>query len=198
MSTMTMSRSNLWEVTSRTIVYAAIGAALYGILLVAQVPIPGTHRVGPAGVRARAVLRLRVRADRRLLHRLRRQRDRRPALRLGRPDVLELEPRQRLRRPARRPRAAVPCALDERRRCATAPSAAPSPASIAVVIGFLFVFTDIILRRHRRSARSLDPVHPGDHRRRHRDDHPRADPRVRLGAGEGPAGPLGFGARGRP
>ena len=31
MSTMTMpSRSNLWEVTSRTIVYAAIGAALYG------------------------------------------------------------------------------------------------------------------------------------------------------------------------
>jgi energy-coupling factor transport system substrate-specific component len=43
MSTMTMpSRSNLWEVTSRTIVYAAIGAALYGILLVAQLPIPGT------------------------------------------------------------------------------------------------------------------------------------------------------------
>jgi energy-coupling factor transport system substrate-specific component len=49
MSTMTMSRSNLWEVTSRTIVYAAIGAALYGILLVAQVPIPGsTVSVRPA------------------------------------------------------------------------------------------------------------------------------------------------------
>jgi energy-coupling factor transport system substrate-specific component len=46
---MTMSRSNLWEVTSRTIVYAAIGAALYGILLVAQVPIPGsTVSVRPA------------------------------------------------------------------------------------------------------------------------------------------------------
>ncbi len=42
MSTMSISRSNLWEVTSRTIVYAAIGAALYGILLVAQVPVPGT------------------------------------------------------------------------------------------------------------------------------------------------------------
>jgi energy-coupling factor transport system substrate-specific component len=42
-------RSNLWEVTSRTIVYAAIGAALYGILLVAQIPIPGsTVSVRPA------------------------------------------------------------------------------------------------------------------------------------------------------
>ena len=35
--------------TSRTIVYAAIGAALYGILLVAQLPIPGsTVSVRPA------------------------------------------------------------------------------------------------------------------------------------------------------
>ena len=42
-------RSRLWEVTSRTIVYAAIGAALYGILLVLQVPIPGsTVSVRPA------------------------------------------------------------------------------------------------------------------------------------------------------
>ena len=45
MSTATLSRSNLWEVTSRTIVYAAIGAALYGILLVIQIPIPGTKDV---------------------------------------------------------------------------------------------------------------------------------------------------------
>jgi energy-coupling factor transport system substrate-specific component len=46
---MTATRSNLWEVTSRTIVYAAIGAALYGILLVAQLPIPGsTVSVRPA------------------------------------------------------------------------------------------------------------------------------------------------------
>jgi energy-coupling factor transport system substrate-specific component len=46
---MTMSRSNLWEVTSRTIVYSAIGAALYGILLVAQLPVPGsTVSVRPA------------------------------------------------------------------------------------------------------------------------------------------------------
>src|SRR3954462_12267237 len=42
MTTATMNRDNLWEVTSRTIVYSAIGAALYGILLVAQLPIPGT------------------------------------------------------------------------------------------------------------------------------------------------------------
>ena len=50
MSTMTVDRrSRLWEVTSRTIVYAAIGAALYGILLVAQLPIPGsTVSVRPA------------------------------------------------------------------------------------------------------------------------------------------------------
>jgi len=42
-------RSNLWDVSSRTIVYAAIGAALYGILLVAQIPIPGsTVSVRPA------------------------------------------------------------------------------------------------------------------------------------------------------
>jgi len=49
MTTMSISRSNLWEVSSRTIVYSAIGAALYGILLVAQLPIPGsTVSVRPA------------------------------------------------------------------------------------------------------------------------------------------------------
>ena len=50
MTTMTAdSRSRLWEVTSRTIVYSAIGAALYGLLLVAQLPIPGsTVSVRPA------------------------------------------------------------------------------------------------------------------------------------------------------
>ena len=49
MATMKMDRSTLWDVSSRTIVYAAIGAALYGILLVAQLPIPGsTVSVRPA------------------------------------------------------------------------------------------------------------------------------------------------------
>lgn len=49
MSTATLSRNSLWEVSSRVIVYSAIGAALYGILLVAQVPIPGsTVSVRPA------------------------------------------------------------------------------------------------------------------------------------------------------
>jgi energy-coupling factor transport system substrate-specific component len=49
MTTMKMDRSTLWEVSSRTIVYAAIGAALYGILLVAQLPIPGsTVSIRPA------------------------------------------------------------------------------------------------------------------------------------------------------
>ena len=55
MATITSERSesserpSLWEVNSRTIVYAAIGAALYGILLVAQIPIPGsTVSIRPA------------------------------------------------------------------------------------------------------------------------------------------------------
>jgi energy-coupling factor transport system substrate-specific component len=49
MATLKMERNTLWEVNSRTIVYAAIGAALYGILLVAQIPIPGsTVSIRPA------------------------------------------------------------------------------------------------------------------------------------------------------
>src|SRR6266487_2307837 len=50
MSTMSMTGSgSRWAVDSRVIVYSAIGAALYGILLVAQVPIPGsTVSVRPA------------------------------------------------------------------------------------------------------------------------------------------------------
>ena len=34
MTSMSMSRGGMWDVTSRVIVYAAIGAALYGVLLV--------------------------------------------------------------------------------------------------------------------------------------------------------------------
>lgn len=45
MTTMTMSRSSLWEVTSRTIVYAAIGAALYGVLALFSFLLPGTTNV---------------------------------------------------------------------------------------------------------------------------------------------------------
>ena len=46
MSTMTMpTRSTLWEVTSRTIVYAAIGAALYGVLSLFSFLLPGTTNV---------------------------------------------------------------------------------------------------------------------------------------------------------
>ena len=49
MTALKWERGALWDVTSRTIVYAAIGAALYGILLVAQIPIPGsTVSVRPA------------------------------------------------------------------------------------------------------------------------------------------------------
>lgn len=40
-----MSSRSLWGIDSRVIVYAAIGAALYGILLVFQVPVPGTKDV---------------------------------------------------------------------------------------------------------------------------------------------------------
>jgi energy-coupling factor transport system substrate-specific component len=45
MATMQMDRSNLWEVTSRVIVYAAIGAALYGVLGLFQFVIPGSNNV---------------------------------------------------------------------------------------------------------------------------------------------------------
>jgi energy-coupling factor transport system substrate-specific component len=48
MATMEMDRrdrSNLWEVTSRTIVYAAIGAALYGVLGLFDFLLPGTTNV---------------------------------------------------------------------------------------------------------------------------------------------------------
>ena len=46
MSTLTMERPNLWEVSSRTIVYAAIGAALYGVLgYLVSIVIPGTNNV---------------------------------------------------------------------------------------------------------------------------------------------------------
>ena len=46
----TMNRSTLWAVDSRTIVYAAIGAALYGVLVnVVKIPLPGsTVDVRPA------------------------------------------------------------------------------------------------------------------------------------------------------
>lgn len=43
--TMTMQRGGLWEVTSRTIVYAAIGAALYGVLGLFSFLLPGTQNV---------------------------------------------------------------------------------------------------------------------------------------------------------
>jgi len=46
MSTLTIDRrSNLWDVTSRTIVYAAIGAALYGVLGLIDFVIPGTGNI---------------------------------------------------------------------------------------------------------------------------------------------------------
>ncbi|MEO5704605.1 MAG: ECF transporter S component [Candidatus Limnocylindrales bacterium] len=45
MTATTMDRGSMWSVSSRTIVYAAIGAALYGVLVSIQVPIPGTTAV---------------------------------------------------------------------------------------------------------------------------------------------------------
>jgi energy-coupling factor transport system substrate-specific component len=46
MTTASMSRGGLWEVNSRTIVYAAIGAALYGVLgFLINIIIPGSNNV---------------------------------------------------------------------------------------------------------------------------------------------------------
>jgi energy-coupling factor transport system substrate-specific component len=44
-TTATTDRSRLWEVSSRTIVYAAIGAALYAVLGLFSFVIPGTQNV---------------------------------------------------------------------------------------------------------------------------------------------------------
>jgi energy-coupling factor transport system substrate-specific component len=50
MTAATMNRSTLWSVDSRTIVYSAVGAALYGVLVnVVKIPLPGsTVDVRPA------------------------------------------------------------------------------------------------------------------------------------------------------
>src|SRR3954447_8030230 len=46
MTAITMDRNTLWSVDSRTIVYSAIGAALYGVLVgLFKVPLPGTTAV---------------------------------------------------------------------------------------------------------------------------------------------------------
>ncbi len=45
MSSATMSRSSLWDVSSRVIVYAAVGAALYGVLSIFSFLLPGTTNV---------------------------------------------------------------------------------------------------------------------------------------------------------
>ncbi len=45
MSTMPISRDALWEVSSRTIVYAAVGAALYAVLGLFSFVLPGTQNV---------------------------------------------------------------------------------------------------------------------------------------------------------
>jgi hypothetical protein len=45
MTTMTKGTSGAWDVSSRTIVYAAIGAALYGVTAVFQIALPGTANV---------------------------------------------------------------------------------------------------------------------------------------------------------
>ncbi len=45
MTTMKLERGALWEVNSRTIVYASIGAALYGVLQLFSFLLPGTQNV---------------------------------------------------------------------------------------------------------------------------------------------------------
>lgn len=42
---MGMQGRSLWAIDSRVIVYSAIGAALYGVLVSFQIPIPGTEAV---------------------------------------------------------------------------------------------------------------------------------------------------------
>jgi energy-coupling factor transport system substrate-specific component len=44
-TTASYDRDRLWEVTSRTIVYAAVGAALYAVLGLISIPVPGFQNV---------------------------------------------------------------------------------------------------------------------------------------------------------
>jgi len=44
-TTASYDRDRLWEVSSRTIVYAAVGAALYAVLGLIQIPVPGFQNV---------------------------------------------------------------------------------------------------------------------------------------------------------
>ena len=188
MATLKMERNELWEVNSRTIVYAAIGAALYGILLVAQIPIPGTtvsvrpafalvpffgYAFGPivgffTGLVGNAV------GDQisgwgpltswnwSIANGL-----------VGL--IAGLAPMYLARW--------VNGNIRER-----AIGGAVAGA-IAVVIGFLFVFTDLILQSGNDGRRTSDVLlHHGHRRRPDRDDHPGSDPRVRLGAGEAQLG----------
>ena len=106
--------------------------------------------------------------DRRLLHRLRRQRDRRPDLRLGPADVLELEHRERSRRLHRRSRAAVPRPDGRGQRPPASHRWRDRRRRSASLVGFLFVFTDILSGARRRDDPD-DAVHPGRRRRPDRD-----------------------------
>src|SRR4029079_3135770 len=45
MSSVPLARDQLWSVTSRTIVYAALGAALYDVLRLFNFVLPGTQNV---------------------------------------------------------------------------------------------------------------------------------------------------------
>ena len=44
-TTASYDRDRLWEVSSRTIVYAAVGAALYAVLGLISIPVPGFQNV---------------------------------------------------------------------------------------------------------------------------------------------------------
>ena len=191
MSSMTMSRSNLWERRrpGRSSMRRSGRPCTACSALFEHRCSPARHNVSVRPAFAhRAVLRLRVRPDRRPLHRPRRQRDRRPAHRV---------------RPARPPgTGAWPTASSgfvaglaplylaswmagtiSRRAIAGAIAGA-----IGAVLGFLFVFTDIwvggssIRRRRDRLVCARRRGRPD------RRDHRRPDPGLRLGTGEGTTG----------
>ena len=99
------------------------------------------ERLGPPGLRDRHLLRVRVRTDRRVLHRLRRKHDRRPDQRLGRCSPAGTGA-WRTASSACSPACSV---SGWRARSRTACCARRLASAAAIVIGFLFVFTDIWL-----------------------------------------------------
>ena len=156
MTTTTMDTSDgTWSITTRTIVYAAIGAALYAVFNIISfaLGLPGHERGERApALRAAHLLRLRVRARGGIPDRPDRQHRWRSVHRLGRLHLVALGLANGV--------AGLIAGLSAyghprgRARPASERCGPPSPAWLATVIGFLVIFLGLIVTPEMASTRS--------------------------------------------